>query len=761
MPAMRRGHVTVGVLVGLVGLGCRGGSSGEPDGSPPADAPGPAALVVTHVFDNTPVTAIDFPAILVGETALVAVRLTNAGGANSAPIVLLLGGPNAEEFAIDATSSCTGAALEPGGSCEIVVAFHPSLAGERAASLTIAAEGDSVQIPMSGEAVVVGLVFAQSIDFGLVEIGTAPTRFLTLINATSLPVPLGGFDVIGADFALVDSTCGDTLNPASSCVVSVAAGPTALGMTTGTLSFAAVNTTYPVDLVAIGARRVSVVIAGDSTGDVSSNPSGISCPTWCTTLTVGDLNLHAHATTGSIVAGWSIPTCGTGGSFLVPADVNPITVTVEFTDPWDSELRVSMVGDATGQIQLWRTAYTGFSAASVDTVTNLFSGETVRLAVATSSTFAGFVDPTGLCVPDEITAGGASCTFAVPPGVTGVTQIDAILNKAPGEDWTREIYQGEVFISVDHDGSGNVVATTPSHMVKLSADGATQWTKNLPATTRRLATGPADTVYVVTSGSVRKYDAAGTPLWTVPLDANSMTTCGTIDRPEPCIAVAADGAVVVHGDSGLTRWDSGGGLTWSIPITATSQPGVAVDAAGTVYVAIASAAGNGISVVRYAAADGAEVGTWSDAGLGDYGAIAFDSEGRLFSSTAEAGDVWLRRLHANGLVDYTTPFDSSFTEEILNGIATSGTGHFAWWHGLTDDPKGGYRISALTNAGASVWSLERDHWVNPYPAGLGPDQYPGSKIRDVSYHNGQIVAVGEFRHLWITTNIGWIQAYTP
>ena len=753
-----RAYLGLAVWAGLAGLGCPGGASTEPDGAQPADGSGPATLVVTDPLDDSPVAAITFPATLVGGTTLVAVKLTNAGGASTAPITLLLGGANAEDFAIDVTSTCTGAELEPGLSCEIVVAFHPSLAGERAAFLTIAAEGDSIQIPMSGEAVVVGLVFAQDIDFGLAEIGTAPTEVLTLFNSTSLPVPLGGFDVVGADFALVDSTCGDSLNPAASCVVTVAAAPTALGTTTGTLSFAAVNATYPVDLVAIGARRVTVAIAGDSTGDVSSNPAGISCPTWCTTLTVGDLNLHAHPTTGSIVASWSIPGCGTGGFCLVPADVNPITVTVEFADPWDSELRVSMVGDATGQIQLWRTAYTGWSAASVDTVTNLFSGETVRLAVATSSTFAGFVDPTGLCVPDEITAGGASCTFVVPPGVT---EIDAILNKAPGEDWTREIYQGEVFIAVDHDASGNIIATTPSHMVKLSADGATQWTKNLPATTRRLATGPADTVYVITSGSVRKYDAAGTLLWTVPLDANSMTTCGNIDRPEPCIAVAADGAVVVHGDSGLTRWDSGSGLTWSIPITATSRPGVAVDAAGNAYVATASAAGNGISVVRYAAADGAELGTWSDAGLGDYGEIAFDSVGRLFSSTSEAGDVWLRRLYANGLVDYTTPFDSSFTGEILNGIATSGTGHLAWWHGLTDDPKGGYRISALTNAGASVWSLERDHWVNPYPAGLGPDQYPGSKIRDVSYHNGQIVAVGEFRHLWITTNIGWIQAYTP
>jgi hypothetical protein len=112
-------------------------------------------------------------------------------------------------------------------------------------------------------------------------------------------------------------------------------------------------------------------------------------------------------------------------------------------------------------------------------------------------------------------------------------------------------------------------------------------------------------------------------------------------------------------------------------------------------------------------------------------------------------------------VDYTTLYDSSFSGEILNGIATDGTGHVAWWHGLTDDPKGGYRISALTNAGAQVWSLERDHFVSPYPAGLGPDQYPGSKIKDISYHDGQIVAVGEFRQLWIYPTIGWIQAYTP
>jgi hypothetical protein len=72
----------------------------------------------------------------------------------------------------------------------------------------------------------------------------------------------------------------------------------------------------------------------------------------------------------------------------------------------------------------------------------------------------------------------------------------------------------------------------------------------------------------------------------------------------------------VHGDTGLTRWDGAGGLTWSVPVAGMSRPGVAIDATGTVYVAIASAAGNGISVVRYAAADGAELGTWVDAGVG-------------------------------------------------------------------------------------------------------------------------------------------------
>jgi hypothetical protein len=93
--AMRRAYLGVAVLVGLAGLGCRGGSSTEPDGSPPADA----ALVVTDPLDDSPVAAITFPATLVGGTTLAAVKLTNAGGASTAPINLLLGGANAEDFA--------------------------------------------------------------------------------------------------------------------------------------------------------------------------------------------------------------------------------------------------------------------------------------------------------------------------------------------------------------------------------------------------------------------------------------------------------------------------------------------------------------------------------------------------------------------------------------------------------------------------------------------------------------------------------------
>ena len=98
-------------------------------------------------------TAIGYGSVAVGLiTSGRVVKITNIGNAGSLVVSsLTLGGTNPDDFSIGA-DGCTGASLNPGGSCTAYVSFEPLAIGTRSATLSIAstAFGGPSLVSLSG-----------------------------------------------------------------------------------------------------------------------------------------------------------------------------------------------------------------------------------------------------------------------------------------------------------------------------------------------------------------------------------------------------------------------------------------------------------------------------------------------------------------------------------------------------------------------------------------------------------------------------------
>jgi hypothetical protein len=78
-----------------------------------------------------------------GRTAERSFQLFNSGNATLTVTAISVAGPDADQFALPSTASCTGAPLLPGASCEFSAAFKPSRAGAQEASVEVVSNAAS------------------------------------------------------------------------------------------------------------------------------------------------------------------------------------------------------------------------------------------------------------------------------------------------------------------------------------------------------------------------------------------------------------------------------------------------------------------------------------------------------------------------------------------------------------------------------------------------------------------------------------------
>ena len=743
------------LLFAVLAVGCGDNQPLAGDAAVGSDAAGSPALSATD-DSGQPTTSIDFGSTMVGQGSTSTIHVTNTGSTTSSALALAITGAAADDYAIDnQLTSCAAADLAPGQSCTIALTFRPTAIGTRPATLAITGgAGIDLTIMLAGQGFAPDLqLVPSSLDFGQVQALTTVGGTITVSNQGSIDLPIDPIDVTGSEFSLAATTCGSTLAPGASCDLVLSFTPDALGSLSGTLTVGSGGTQATAALAGQGARSVTVHLQGPGTGTVTSTPAGIDCGTTCSATFETDVVLTATPDANSAVGSWSIGSCGSAMTCTVPGlSAANVTATFVTSGPGPDELAISFAGTAVGQVQVSDGTNVVTTCSGSCTVP-ITPGHTIGLVAISpeTSTLSGGCNTAG---------GPARCSFVAAAGTTAIT---AAFSPDPKEQWTRLL--GDPVIAVAHDGSGNIIAATANgngtqatagEVIKLSGAGATVWSQ--PILASAVATGPGDTVYVLSGSQLTKLDATGSTLWTASTDANSMTNClQPYGGSAKCVAVASDGSVVVYGDVGLTRWDSDGNQVWSMslaPLTPLPVTGLAIDAQGVIYATVDS--GDINSELRFQP-DGTQLASWAcNTGWIGYSGIAIDSAGGMSCTSSYDGLIPFQRIDAAGTETYSAMFTGVSGSAIPTGVAADSLGNLAWWH-LDAEPldyAGASYVSVFGITGTPVWSLVRTFDYGP--VGIVP--------MDASYHGGQLVLVGSYAGYPGGSGyhpVGWVQAYVP
>ncbi len=208
------------------------------DGGLDVDAAPPDAALSEAMLTVTPTTG-DLGSVVIGAApASATFTVKNEGEQASGLVTLALSGADAAAFTIDPASTCTGAVLAPGASCEVGVGFAPTAAGTRSASLDITATpGGALAVPLTASGLTPGqlTIMPGSRDFGgVVTGGNSAATVFTVSNSGGVPtgaiaVSFGGTGA--ARFNTTANTCaGMTLAPGATCTISARFSPTTVGV---------------------------------------------------------------------------------------------------------------------------------------------------------------------------------------------------------------------------------------------------------------------------------------------------------------------------------------------------------------------------------------------------------------------------------------------------------------------------------------------------------------------------------------------------
>jgi hypothetical protein len=317
------------------------------------------------------------------------VTLTNANGT-----AITLGGiTSPSEFPIQ--SSTCGASLAPGSTCSFTVAFTPAAAGTRTGQATIAddATGNPHKVSLTGTGTVPLGVAPASLGFGSVVAGvTSAAKTVTLTNSNPVPIVLASVTASG-DYALA-SACPATLEPATSCTLSVTFTPTATGSRPATLDILSDATSSP--------QKVNL----NGTGTLPLNTSG-------------------NLSFGSVVAGVTSPAKTitlSNPSPLLAISITSITPSGDYAATDDCAGVVAPSGSCTVSVTFTPTA-TGSRPGSVAIVSNatnsprtstLSGTGTLPLTVSPTSLSFGNQAVGTTSAPKTVTLTNASPLLAIP-----------------------------------------------------------------------------------------------------------------------------------------------------------------------------------------------------------------------------------------------------------------------------------------------------------------------------------------------------------
>jgi hypothetical protein len=288
-----------------------------PGGQATVSLSGTASAAAAVVL--TPLT-LSFPATTVNQTAAAQIITVANTGGNPAT----LQSPSITgDFAI--TASTCGATLAPQSACSISISFTPAASGMRAGVFTItdSAGTQTAQLSGTGDAPATDTLSPASLAFAQQAIGTTSNpQQVTLTNNGDVALTLLTVSTSAGDFTATN-TCGASLNPHSSCAISIAFVPTAIGTRTATLSVTDQFRSQTVSLTGIGVAPPGVSLSPASLSFAASGV-GLTAPAQTLTLT-NNGGLPLHLSNAAISAGFLLASnnCGTT---LAPAASCNLTV---------------------------------------------------------------------------------------------------------------------------------------------------------------------------------------------------------------------------------------------------------------------------------------------------------------------------------------------------------------------------------------------------------------------------------------------------
>lgn len=320
----------------------------------------------------TPLT-LNFPATLVNQTAasqIITVANTGANPATLSPPTIT------GDFTV-AASTCT-ATLAPQTSCSLAISFTPTAGGTRTGVLTVtdSAGTQTARLSGTGNAPATDTLTPTSLTFAQQAIGTTSTpQQLTLTNSGDVALTLISASASAGDFTATNG-CGPSLNARSSCAISVAFVPTAVGTRTATLTVTDQFRSQTITLTGTGIAPPGVSLSPTSLSFPATG-IGLSAPAQTLTLT-NNGGLPLHVTNTVLSAGFMVAS-STCGSTLAPATSCNLVIVFSPTTAGPVSGTLTLTDDAPSGGQTTNLTGTGIDytlAANGDTSVTVASGAT-------------------------------------------------------------------------------------------------------------------------------------------------------------------------------------------------------------------------------------------------------------------------------------------------------------------------------------------------------------------------------------------------
>ena len=429
----------------------------------------------------------------IGQTsAPLSTTLSSTGNAALNIGNISLGGAAAGDYSLAGGSCANGAAIAAGANCTVQVSFRPTVAGARAATLTIThnATGGSSTVALSGtgnatpQATI--SLSAPSINFGAQLTGAASAAStISVTNSGQAPLTFSAIALGGANaniFTLGGNCAVATpLAAGASCNVTVLATPTAAGAfaasltlasnaangnatvgLSGTASAAAPALTATPSALAFGLRTISspatsqaVVLA--NTGNVAVAFNRIAL-TGSSTFTIAASDCGATLAVGAScsVPVRFAPTADGAVTSTLGVTSNAPAVQVAITGSGTTQSVGIPVLSETGPIAFADTQV-GASAAEHTTTLSNSGSAAVRISTLTiAGNQAGDFVTGGTCAANGAISAGASCTIttAFRPTAAGARSANLQVVTDAGAQFTLPLSGNGVAVAVSAPSLG-------------------------------------------------------------------------------------------------------------------------------------------------------------------------------------------------------------------------------------------------------------------------------------------------------------------